>query len=67
MSDLLYYTLGYLALSSDALLFGAFIVVFPVALALLMTYLFMKHEAPSASEDDEPYGEASSYRRDRKP
>lgn len=66
MSDLLYYTLGYLALSSDALLFGAFIVGFPVALALFMTFLVMKHEAPSPS-DDEPYGEASSYRRDRKP
>ena len=67
MSDLLYYTLGYLALSSDALLFGAFIVGFPVALALFMTFLVMKHEAPSPSDDDEPYGEASSYRRDRKP
>lgn len=66
MSDLLYYTLGYLALSSDAFLYAAFIVGFPAA-ALLMMYVVVRYEAPSTAEDYEPYGEASSYRRDRKP
>lgn len=53
MSDLLYYTLGYLALSSDALLYAAFIIGFPAA-ALLMMYVFVRFETPKPRKKDRP-------------